>query len=487
MKSSSLFFLLLYVFLFSCRPALPVPAPLQECSDCDSGSRLSFEKAGLHSHQTGVMLYDPQRNAVLLSHNAENFYIPASTTKVLTALAVLERLGGQYRFITRLRATGVVKDGVLNGSLYLQGSGDPSLDVAELHDMVLTLKARGVERLRGKFYYDESLFIPASSIEESMEQNSGDNPGVGALSLHRNLLRVRWDFSRSPKRLELVPRVDGITVEESSFHGPWKSRYSLRGGVHTWQIRESVAMEEMELPVKDSGAYTAAIFRQLCRQHGIMLPEPATAKVPWYARDVAVCQSIPLWQIVETMLTESSCVMAEQLLLSAASKDMEQPDLRQAAAWLREFWMMELSLGKEPVLVNGSGLTTENRITPRQYMEVLRYSYGKRYGERSFLSMLPVSGWRGTLDRRLTDEDTALRVWAKTGTLYYATALAGVLHASSGRELLFVIFVNDPLERMLFDNSLDGNSEESRIRASQWLVRQKRGIDEMIRYWIETY
>ena len=53
--------------------------------------------------------------------------IPASVMKTVTTATALELLGNDYRFATSLTYDGHIKDGVLHGNLYIEGSGDPTL------------------------------------------------------------------------------------------------------------------------------------------------------------------------------------------------------------------------------------------------------------------------------------------------------------------------------------------------------------------------
>ena len=82
-----------------------------------------------------------------------------------------------------------------------------------------------------------------------------------------------------------------------------------------------------------------------------------------------------------------------------------------------------------------SGLSSRARASPRRMAALLRYADGRRYGGRSFGSLLPISGWKGSLAGWDDEPALAFRVWAKTGSMYYGRGLAGYLHTASGRRL----------------------------------------------------
>ena len=64
----------------------------------------------------------------LYRRNGATWLVPASTMKVLTAVAAAERLGWGYRFETRLVAMGPIVNGTLRGDLLVVGGGDPTIN-----------------------------------------------------------------------------------------------------------------------------------------------------------------------------------------------------------------------------------------------------------------------------------------------------------------------------------------------------------------------
>jgi D-alanyl-D-alanine carboxypeptidase/D-alanyl-D-alanine-endopeptidase (penicillin-binding protein 4) len=90
-------------------------------------------------------------------------------------------------------------------------------------------------------------------------------------------------------------------------------------------------------------------------------------------------------------------------------------------------------------MVDGSGLAARDRLTVATLTAVLR-AIISRPSLHAVLAGLPVAGWSGTLvDRYLTggSRSGAGVVRAKTGTLTGVSALAGLVHDSSGRLLVF--------------------------------------------------
>lgn len=84
--------------------------------------------------------------------------LPASTQKVITALAALIQLGPDFRFTTTLETKGNVENGVLKGDLVARFGADPTLKRQDIRNMVATLKKSGVNQIDGNVLIDTSIF-----------------------------------------------------------------------------------------------------------------------------------------------------------------------------------------------------------------------------------------------------------------------------------------------------------------------------------------
>ncbi len=77
-------------------------------------------------------------------------FVPASAQKIFTAASALSVLGADYRFETRLFRQDEVKEGILQGDLYLKGGGDPSLTTADLKKLAFQLSRTGIKNHSGR-------------------------------------------------------------------------------------------------------------------------------------------------------------------------------------------------------------------------------------------------------------------------------------------------------------------------------------------------
>lgn len=83
-----------------------------------------------------------------IDYHSQQMALPASTQKVITALAALLQLGPDYRFTTSLESRGSQENGVLNGDLILRFGGDPTFKRQDVRTLVAALKKPVSRKLR---------------------------------------------------------------------------------------------------------------------------------------------------------------------------------------------------------------------------------------------------------------------------------------------------------------------------------------------------
>src|SRR6056297_3837902 len=124
---------LLLVFMASCKSTVEVTAPVEPTSDSNLPIHTLFEQSEAFSQSmTGFALYDPESDSMLYERDSNQFYVPASNTKILTLYASLKSLP---KTLPSLRYT------VQNDTLYFQGTGDPgflipNFDFSESYDFL---------------------------------------------------------------------------------------------------------------------------------------------------------------------------------------------------------------------------------------------------------------------------------------------------------------------------------------------------------------
>ena len=163
----------------------------------------------LETSQLGLMVYDLTADSSVYQYQHRQTMRPASTMKVVTAIASLDRLGGDYQLKTRLYYTGEVIDSTLWGSLYLVGGMDPMFGINDLRNFAERVRQLGIHSLRGSIVTDRSM-------KDELELGEGwcwddDNPTLTPLLVER-----RADFlDRMVTELSAVGiRLDSVTTFE---------------------------------------------------------------------------------------------------------------------------------------------------------------------------------------------------------------------------------------------------------------------------------
>jgi D-alanyl-D-alanine carboxypeptidase/D-alanyl-D-alanine-endopeptidase (penicillin-binding protein 4) len=138
-------------------------------------SHAHFVRRVAVANEQGVEIIDAHTGAVITSTNETLLFNPASNTKLLTTLMVLQKFGPDYRFPTEIRADGTVdSQGVLHGDLYVDGQymlfgDDQAKELAKL------LNDRGIKAVTGNLYVSSAF---------SMDLNtSGSAAGAKLLAL----------------------------------------------------------------------------------------------------------------------------------------------------------------------------------------------------------------------------------------------------------------------------------------------------------------
>lgn len=136
-----------------------------------------------NTSQVGIMVYDLDADSTLYARGERQLMRPASTMKVVTAIAAIDKLGGSYQFKTELCYTGEVSGRTLRGNIYLVGGFDPRFNSDDMRAFVEGIRKMGVDTIRGGIYADKSM-------KDSDTYGSGwcwddDNPVLSPLLISR--------------------------------------------------------------------------------------------------------------------------------------------------------------------------------------------------------------------------------------------------------------------------------------------------------------
>ena len=444
--------------------------------------------SGFNSYEYGYAVYDVENRRLVMDHNIYSPFIPASVTKLVTAMFAIDALGPDFTFSTDIFYTGKISNGVITGDIYIKGSGDPELSISDLALLAHKLKDEGVTAVHGNFYYDESALKQQEMIDPNMADYAPYNSGIGALNLNKNIVQVirRRGKNDNSSYYELLPAASSITWEmnEGMPVFPFIS-YSYRNRKETWLLpSKSIIAPRYQLPVKHTGSYTASVFSTLCALHGIKLKSPVPGEITGNSKKLCSHTGKILSEIIPGMLISSDNLTAEVLgrisckkYADDAGRTITFPEA--ADLFFREKFTAVTHGGF--ILANASGLSSSNRLTPEQAVAVL-IDFSRDY---TLEQMLPMSGESGTLRHRLDSPETAYRVYAKTGSLSYSSALAGLFYGVSGKKYLFALFIDSKENRAILDSKKSREKSDSDA-AGKWSKKASDAADDFISAIIRT-
>jgi serine-type D-Ala-D-Ala carboxypeptidase/endopeptidase (penicillin-binding protein 4) len=316
------------------------------------------------------------RGRALFTDRATDAVAPASTQKLIVAAAALAAFGPAYRFQTVFASEQPIADGIIDGDLWLAGSGDPSLTTADVRNGIAMLSRAGLRTVNGR------LAIDATALRgPEINPNWIDDAGQ--------------DYAAPTSALSL----DGDTVES----------HVVEGGVE----------EPVWTPMSDVARQVGQRARQLLAQRGIRVASsPLLAAAPVASIVLWDHRSAPLRKLENHMLVFSDNHYAEQLLRTVGSRVLDDAGDTGGIAAERRFLQFEKIPTPGLHLLDGSGLSQGNRVSAITLARLLQLEALELY------PLLPRGGRDGTLsDYRFT---TALgRVRAKSGHLANVAALAG--------------------------------------------------------------
>jgi D-alanyl-D-alanine carboxypeptidase/D-alanyl-D-alanine-endopeptidase (penicillin-binding protein 4) len=151
--------------------------------------------------------------------------------------------------------------------------------------------------------------------------------------------------------------------------------------------------------------------------------------------------SPPLADVIRSINKNSNNVMTRQLVYTLAAEIGEPPGTREAGIGvIRDFLRSRGVDAGSLVVVNGAGLSRDERISARTLAAMLRVAQQSPYAAE-YISSLSLGGLDGTTRGRFDGAGNG-RMHVKTGRLDHVSALAGYVHGKDGKTFVVVVFGN---------------------------------------------
>ncbi|MDO9640286.1 MAG: D-alanyl-D-alanine carboxypeptidase/D-alanyl-D-alanine-endopeptidase [Pseudotabrizicola sp.] len=426
------------------------------------------------------VVMEAETGTVLEQREAEVPMPPASVTKAVTALFALARLGPEFRFRTRVLATGPVVDGVVQGDLVLAGSGDPTLQTDQLGDLAAALSARGVKSVTGRFLTWDRALPPVQRISDEQPVQVGYNPAIGGLNLNFNRVHFEWkrandgwSTAMDARGNRFVPAVKMARMQVVARETPVFT-YQTSDARDDWTVAAGALGKggSRWLPVRHPAVYVGEVFQTLAKAQGITLPDPHALPGEPAGQEIAAVDSDPLTTILRDMLRFSTNITAEALGLRASGA----ADLAASGAAMSDW--ARATYGVTCRFVDHSGLGSGSRVTALDMARIMRQAGRAGAGLQPLLRDL---GLRDAKGKEIAK--SPVRVTAKSGTLNFVSALSGHIVDPKGKELIFAIFLGDTARR----DALPESEREAPAGGSAWTARARNLQWQLLSRWSQTY
>jgi len=402
---------------------------------------------------TGLFVADARTGEALFAVNADDPLNPASNVKMISTATALELLGPDFRYPTRL--LGATPDGgAVHGDVYLLGSYDPTLTVADLDDIATALAARGVTRIDG------AIVVGADPTRDGIyrsvipiEIRAGGEPGAPVTAtapagMELVALRVAAKTAKPGTRTRLSFKVEPVN------EGHARIAVTISGTIA--KGRETM----YPLVSRERTAVAAHGLRSVLRAHNIAVAGGfKIAELDAFVGESVAAGNLPielgrhesprLAHIIARINKWSVNWLADRVIMTAAALVKRQPpSMELALAAMYDWLIRHPRIAKGDLVVDtGSGLSYHTRITAHELVSILRSAAGfEPDGDatlsQAWLNSLSVAGTDGTLSSRFRAGDVRGRIRGKTGTLSTAIALSGILDVDPQRPLAFSLITN---------------------------------------------
>ncbi|WP_127132094.1 D-alanyl-D-alanine carboxypeptidase/D-alanyl-D-alanine endopeptidase [Pseudoflavitalea rhizosphaerae] len=383
---------------------------------------------------------------------------PASTQKLFTSAAAYELLGQQFRFHTRIARDQPVQNGVLNGDLFVVGGGDPTAgswrwaatkEKAVMDEIIAILRRHKVHTIKGNIWIDDHSYtqdpLPGGWIWTDMGNYYG--AGCWGINWHENQydltlaagdccggLTTVKSISPSIPNLQLINDIRvgkrGSGDNGYIFAAPYSNKAFTSG---------TIPANEKSFTISGSMPQPGLVFGEALKskivQAGIRFSgKVQTASGAYLSgqplrKPITVLDSIAspsLDSINYWFLQKSVNLFGEALLKRIAFEKNGNGNTGEGASLLRSFWQ-EKGIGKGAInIMDGSGLSPQNRVTTDALVRVLQFAKSRPWYNSFYYSLPLYNGMK-----------------MKSGSIGGSRAFAGYHTAKDGTKYTFAIIINN--------------------------------------------
>lgn len=441
-----------------------------------------FNDPNFNNANWGVVIQSLSTGEYFYKRNENKLFMPASNLKLFTTAAGLLLLEPDYKFRTDIFINGNLDGSILNGDLVIRGFGDPTISgrfhnqnvTKVFSDWADTLLELGIDEIRGRIIGDDNAF---------------DEVGLGAgwswdyetywyaaqssaLSFNDNCVDIIVKPSKvfEKAEIQIMPNSrysiilnNVITVPKDSAASIKISRDRGTNVINIFgTIKDHSDSVRLYATVNNPTQYFVVVLKDVLQKKGI--------KVSGFPVDIDdVSETIdynklqylfshyspPMSEIIKVINKSSHNFFAEQLLKVIGYEILGYGTAEDGFNACKEVFTRMNINPDAMIMVDGSGLSRLNLVSPAQVVALLAYMFKSEYANE-FYASLPIAGVDGSLANRMKKTLAQGNVRAKTGFIGQVRSLSGLVYTGDNEPIAFSFIVNNfTVPIVLADNIQD--------------------------------
>jgi len=396
---------------------------------------------------SSVYIVNGKTGEVIFEKNSRIGLAPASTQKIITAVTAFELLGKDYRYVTRFGYVGRIKENSLQGDLYINPSGDPTLgswrwqstkDTLILDRIVTAIKNLHITSYGGVIV-DNSGWDEETTPDGWIWQDIGNYYGAGAS--HFNWRENQYDIvlksgNQIGSPVSIVQTRPEVTSPQLASLVKAAAKGTGDNSYVYYALDKSTGIIRGTIPVNENAFVISASFPNTVNQFTSIISRSLSSKfkirqVPnsKHLGDTTILisySSPPLDSVIYWFLKKSINLYGEALIKTLAYQKTGIGSTDSGVVVVRDFWKQKGLDGEELNIKDGSGLSPQNRVTTHAQVEVLKYAKQQTWFSY-FLDALP--------------EFNKMKM--KSGTINDVKSFCGYHNSTDGTQYIFSFIVNN--------------------------------------------
>jgi len=429
-----------------------------------------FNDNSFRNANWGVVIQSLKNGEYFYKRNEDKFFVPASNLKLFTTAGSLLLLGPDYRFSTNILLNGYQSGSTIYGDLVIQGRGDPTIsgrfynnDINLVFDTWIdSLLELGVTNIKGNIVGDDNLFddIGLGNGWAWDYETDWYAAQSSAISYNDNCvdIKIYYDHKYDSVIVSSKPELRNIVILNNVKPAVGSEKTNIEvireRGTNVINVSGKFRKDTDTLityaTVQNPTQFAMLVLKNRLENRGIRVNGYAV-DIDDYERAIDyndldllfVSYSEKLNEIIKVVNKGSQNFFAEQLLKTIGLEKLGFGSVTNGVTAVKEIFA---DIGLNPdniIMVDGSGLSHLNMVTPRQVVELLKYMYSNKKVYADYYNSLPIAGIDGTLGKRMKNTTAEKVVRAKTGFISYVRSLSGYAVTGDNEPIAFSMIANN--------------------------------------------